>query len=75
MRLVKIQDKFDLARDITSGAVINTNTNEYEKYISRRKSNLEFKDQIKKNSEEIKELKSDVAEIKQLLISLINKEQ
>lgn len=45
MKLVRIENSVNLARDITSGAVINTNTNEYENYITRKKSNKELKEQ------------------------------
>lgn len=75
MSLVKIENNPNLVRDLSSGAVINTNTTEYENYLSKRKANAELKEQIKQNADEIKELKSDVSEIKNLLISLINKER
>jgi wobble nucleotide-excising tRNase len=71
---VKIENADGLVRDLSSGAVINTNRVEYENYLQKRKSSSELKQQIKQNSDEIKEIKSEISEIKQLLISLINKE-
>jgi hypothetical protein len=41
----------------------------------RRNASKQMKMQIEKNSEEIAEIKNDISEIKQLLISLINKER
>lgn len=75
MNLVKIENSSNLARDINSGAVINTNVVEYENYMARKRANKDFKEQIKQNSDDIKNLKSDMAEIKNLLISLVNKEK
>jgi hypothetical protein len=75
MNVVKIQDKDSLVRDMTSGAIINTDKTEYENYLVRRNASKQMKMQIEKNSEEIAEIKKDISEIKQLLISLINKER
>ena len=75
MNVVKIQDRESLVRDMTSGAIINTDKTEYENYLMRRNVSKQMKMQIEKNSEEIAEIKNDISEIKQLLISLINKER
>jgi hypothetical protein len=75
MTVVKIQDRESLVRDMTSGAIINTDKTEYENYLMRRNASKQMKMQIEKNSEEIAEIKNDISEIKQLLISLINKER
>jgi hypothetical protein len=75
MNIVKIQDRESLVRDMTSGAIINTDKTEYENYLMRRNASKQMKLQIDKNSEEIAEIKNDISEIKQLLISLINKER
>jgi hypothetical protein len=72
---VKVKDSDSLVRDISSGAIINTNTAEYEAYLNRRMKNKEIRQQVKSNAVEIKELKSEISEIKSLLISLINKEK
>lgn len=75
MNLIKIENSSNLARDISSGAVINTNVVEYENYMAKKRANKDLKEQIKQNADDIKSLKSDMAEIKNLLISLVNKEQ
>jgi hypothetical protein len=72
---VKVKDSDSLVRDISSGAIINTNTAEYEAYLNRRMKNKEVRQQVQSNAVEIKELKSEISEIKSLLISLINKEK
>jgi hypothetical protein len=71
---VKVKDNDSLVRDVSNGAIINTNTAEYEAYLNRRKLNKETRQQVQSNAAEIQELKSEISEIKSLLISLINKE-
>jgi len=73
--LVKIKDKDGLARDISSGAVINTNATDYMNYMAKMNAQKSLQEKISSNSNDIQNLKTDVAEIKQLLISLINKER
>lgn len=73
--LVKIKDKDGLARDISSGAVINTNATDYMNYMAKVNAQKSLQEKISANTDDIQNLKSDVAEIKQLLISLINKER
>jgi hypothetical protein len=74
MQVVKIQDSDSLVRDLASGAIINTNSVEYQNYLNKKTASKQMRDQIRQNSEEIKEIKSEISEIKNLLISLINKE-
>jgi Skp family chaperone for outer membrane proteins len=74
MELVQIKTNASLARDIVSGAVINTNRAEYESYLQKRKSSAEIRDQIKKHTQEITEIKQDLSEIKHMLVTLIKRE-
>lgn len=74
MNFVHIENNDSLVRDMTSGAIINTNSTEYQNYLNKRNSSKQMREQIKHNSEQIQEIKSEITEIKQLLISLINKE-
>ncbi len=75
MEFVKIQDSDSLIRDLSSGAVINTNTTDYQNYLARKNSSKDMKQQIKQNSDKIEKIESDLSEIKHLLITLINKER
>jgi hypothetical protein len=75
MEFVRIQDSDSLVRDLTSGAVINTNTTDYQNYLARKNSSKDIKQQIKQNSDKIEKIESDLSEIKQMLITLINKER
>lgn len=74
MQIVKIKDSDSLVRDMSSGVIINTNKVEYQNYLNKKNLSKQMREQIQQNSNEIKEIKSEITEIKQLLISLINKE-
>lgn len=65
----KIEGYSNLLRDVNSNAIINTDFNEYQKYISmKNKKNSEI--EILKS--EVTELKSDLNEIKNLLRTLLD---
>lgn len=68
---LKVVGHDSLVRDSSTQAVINTNTTEYEEYINRRNAIEAEKNQLKKQGEEINNLKSDISEIKQMLHLLI----
>jgi Skp family chaperone for outer membrane proteins len=72
---VKIQNKDGLLRDMSSGAVINTNRTDYENYLQRKNSSKELHQQIKQNSDKIEKIESDLDEIKQMLTMLIKGKQ
>jgi hypothetical protein len=72
---LKVQDHHSLVRDTESGAVINTDRTEYDNYLKRVEAQKSLNKQVEENAESIKELKSDMTEIKQLLIALINKDK
>ena len=71
--IVKIEGKDGLVRDISTSAIINTNRSEYQNYINRRDSVLSKQRQIEEHSEEINNIKTELSEIKQMLLLLINK--
>lgn len=80
MEYVKIQDNVSLVRDMTSGAIINTNTQEYINYVSRVNLQSRLNETISNNSEEIQVLKTeinsmkeDLSDIKTMLLSLMDK--
>ena len=80
MEYLKIDSNASLVRDMTSGAVINTNKEEYLNYINRvnRQNSLnetiaDNKEQISVLKEEINSMKENLSEIKSILLSLIDK--
>jgi hypothetical protein len=70
---VKIQNKDGLVRDMSSGAVLNTNRTDYENYLTRKRQSELVKEQATKQVEEINNLKNELSEIKQMLLALMNK--
>jgi hypothetical protein len=70
---VKIENKDGLIRDISSGAVLNTNQTDYENYLNRKKQAALAKEQSSKQVEEINNLKNEIGEIKKMLLALMNK--
>ena len=72
---VKIQNKDGLVRDLSSGAVINTNRTDRENYLQKRNASKELNQQIKQNSDKIEKIESDVTEIKEMLAMLIKGKQ
>lgn len=66
MTLVKIKDSLNLHREVESNTILNTSTDEYNKYIQRREAAM-------KQANRIDKIEKDVAEIKTLLKDLIGK--
>jgi len=58
MKYIKVKDNSDLVRDVTTNSIINTNVNEYQRYLSMK---------MDRDAESKK-----LHEIKSLLRSLIN---
>jgi len=63
--MIPIEGHKNLFRDEKSGAIVNSDTFEYNQYIRMKKERQKQKD-------EINELKTDVQQIKNLLMELIN---
>jgi hypothetical protein len=74
-RFVKIENATGLVRDMTSGAIINTNRSAKEAFLKKQQAQIELKEQVQQNAEKIDKIESDVSEIKQMLMLLINKDK
>ena len=64
--MIKIKDHENLIRDEKSNAVLNADMSGLKAYRERRKKNLQM-------VQDVENLKSDVSEIKNLLLQLIEK--
>ena len=64
----------DLARDTVSGAIVNTNMQAYEAAVNRSRNVKQQKDSMRDAVRDINNLKSEMHEIKSLLLKLVDKE-
>jgi hypothetical protein len=74
MNYLKVKGHDGLVRDISNGAIINTNNAEYERYMKQKKAAQERKsqlDQVSKHTEDINNLKNELQEIKSMILQLL----
>ena len=71
-RLIPVEGHSDLFRDPKTGAIVNTNKTEYEKYIATRNKLRSDEQKLNNTIEQVEELKKDVGEIKDLLLKLVS---
>ena len=69
-----VEDNPDLVKDMHSKAVINTNRSAYLAAVQRKKTFIAQKDSIRDATREINILKSEMHEIKSLLVKLVEKD-
>ena len=65
--LYKVENEETLRRDSTNSAILETDMNSLELYRRRR-------EQVKQKDKEIQEMREEIANLKDLVYSLINKE-
>ena len=75
MKKIKIKDEFNLFRDSSTNAIVNTDMQSYNNYISSKKNKEEESKKIELytkyvNDGEIINVKNDLNEIKELLRNL-----
>lgn len=68
---LKVKGCDGLVRDVTTNAILNNDTNEYQRYLAQKNANLSKKAEIERQAEEINNIKSDLNEIKQMLLTLL----
>ena len=72
MELHQVKNQSDLARNIESNSIVNKNTKEFEKYITRRKVRSKSNDRVDMMENDLSRLKGEINEIKNLLKELVN---
>jgi hypothetical protein len=70
-RFAKVSGHESLIRDVRSNAIINISEEEYESHKRSRANILKQRELVKTQAEEIKNLKSEIQEIKQMLSILV----
>jgi len=69
---MKVKGHNDLIRDKNSNAILNTNSSEYDTYLSLRAKKKQGSERIDNMENDLKSLKDDINEIKTLLRALSN---
>jgi hypothetical protein len=72
MKYLKVEGHTNLIRDQFSNAILNTNTTEYDNYVSLKKTKQSETKRIEILEDKVSVIGSDLKEIKNLLRSLIN---
>jgi len=72
MNEVRVKGHSDLVRDPLTNAIVNTNKNAHEEYISRRQQKQKESNKMETLESEVASLKDDLNEIKLLLRRLSN---
>ena len=67
---LKVDSDTSLIRDMESGAIINTNKGEYDKFMKLSKKKYHEKQEMNKLKDDVEGMKSDIEEIKSLLLSI-----
>jgi hypothetical protein len=72
MKYYKIKDNPNLFRDSDSNVIVNTNMKEYNEYIARKNIKNKRFEKIDELESDLKDLKTDIDEIKNLLRRFID---
>ena len=73
MARLKVEGFDSLIRDTSSNAVINSSTSEYKIYMSKYRAREQQSDELRNACKEINNLKSELREIKSLLVKVLEK--
>ena len=73
MARLKVHGYESLVRDTRSNGIVNTNTTEYQMYMSRVRAREKQGDEIRNAVKEINTLKAELREIKSLLQEVTKK--
>ena len=72
MTFTKIDGHPDLVRNERTNSIINTNENEYSKYLFTSKNKLQEKTRVENVERELDIIKNEINEVKHLLQKLLN---
>ena len=71
----KVKGHAHLVRDLKSQAIVNTDSDAYARYMARKRKQKEQNDEIRNVIRDVNELRTEMREIKDLLIGLTNGRQ
>mgnify|MGYP003704376993 FL=1 len=73
--VLKVENENSLYRDLSSGAIINTDSSAREAYLKQRENILRTREATEKNTKDIQELKGELGDIKQMLAQILQNVQ
>ena len=73
--VLKVENENALYRDMSSRAIINTDTSSREAYLKQRENILRAREATEKNTKDIQELKGELGDIKQMLAQILQNVQ
>ena len=74
MSTIKVKGHTHLVRDLKSQAIINTDSDAYARYMTRKAKQSKKDDEMRKVIREVNEIKSEMFEIKDLLKKVLDKD-
>ena len=72
MKHTNVEGHTDLIRDNSTRAILNNDSSQYDNYLKRRAQRQQGEDRIDNMESDLKNLKDDINEIKNLLRALSN---
>ena len=72
MSIAKVKGHTHLVRDLKSQAIINTDSDAYARYMARKVKQTKKYDEMRSVVREVNSLKTEMREIKDLLIEIKN---
>ena len=72
MNYTNVKGHTDLVRDNSTRAIVSNDSSQYDNYLKRRAQRQQGKDRIDNMENDLKSLKDDINEIKNLLRALSN---
>ena len=72
MSVVKVKGHTHLVRDLKSQAIINTDSDAYARYMTRKAKQSKKDDEVRDVIREVNSLKTGMREIKDLLVEIKN---
>ena len=69
---LKVKGHTNLVRDLKSQAIINTDSDAYARYMSRKAKQQNKDDEVRQVIRDVNELKNEMREIKNLIIGMAN---
>ena len=73
MSLIKIENFENLVKDTRTNAIVNTSKSEFQLYLRQRQERNKNGDKLRNACKEINNLKSELREIKSLLVKVLEK--